>query len=276
MAISERFTPLLAAIWESAADKFAFKVGLDPNKWSVINPHTEAMIQSAALDFCQSTNDSTSLKLNEALQKTKDELAEGTIQQGENLEQITGRINQVFDKLDRKGARRIAQTEASRAVHAAQEQAAIASKVVTGWHWLASSDACPICLAIAARCPDVKLGQPFAVIGNNPTYKTIKFPPAPRTLQLRPEEILDSDPQPKWHDTLDQPKPATDEEADAVAARFISNTRTSGGNKPWRAGPAGKPVVGPSPSPGPGQAPRNPIGESTWASVYWHPDIEPS
>ena len=102
LAMSERFTPLLAAIWESAADKFAFKVGLDPNQWTVINPHTEAMIQQRARDFCQSTNESTSLKLDEALQQTRDALIEGTIEQGENLEQITKRISGIFDKLDKK------------------------------------------------------------------------------------------------------------------------------------------------------------------------------
>ena len=128
------------------------------------------------MDFCESMNETTSLQLDEALSATKAALKEGIVTHGESIEQLTDRVNAIFDSAERWRARRIAQTETSRAMHAAQEQSAIQSHVVSGWEWLPSSGACPICLAIAARARFVKLGQPFAIIGDNPLYSTIKFP----------------------------------------------------------------------------------------------------
>jgi hypothetical protein len=175
--MSERMTPLIEVIWDRAAATFAPRVGLDPDTWSVVNPHTERMIRDATLAFCQSTNATTSLALDQALEATREALIAGVVAKGEALPALTKRIHAIFQAAETWRARRIAQTETSRAVHAAQEAAAIASGVVTGWTWLLSSDACPLCRTVARRTPAVRLGQPFAVIGNNPSYATIKFPP---------------------------------------------------------------------------------------------------
>ena len=217
LAISERMTPLLTLTWDAAADRFAPRVGLDPDEWSVVNPHTERMIDEAALAFCESTNATTSLALDEALAQTREALRQGIVEQGEALPALTKRINAIFDGAEKWRARRIAWTETSRAVHAAQEQAAVASGVVTGWKWLISGDACPLCFAVAARCPAVKLGQPFAVIGDDPHYAKVKFPPLHPHCACSIEEVLDIDEQPHWGDTLHDPAPATEEEHRAVA-----------------------------------------------------------
>ena len=172
-----RFTPLLKLTWDAAAKAFAPGVGLDPDSWSVVNPHTERMIDEAVLAFSDSMNATTSLALDEALARTREELKAGVVERGEALTAITKRINGIFDGAEKWRARRIAWTETSRAVHAAQEQAAIASGVVTGWRLLLSSDACPLCVAVYRRAPTVRLGHAFAVIGDNPHYSTIKFPP---------------------------------------------------------------------------------------------------
>ena len=217
LAISERMTPMLWATWDRAASRWAPRVGLDPNEWSVINPHTERMIQQQAYSFCDSTNESTSQELDKALDQLKEELTEGIVEEGEALPALTKRVNKVFDKLEKKQARTIAQTETSRAVHSAQVEAAKASGVVTGWTWLASADACEeICLAIVARCPTVKLGQPFAVIGKNPAYMNIYHPPGHPRCNCSVTEVLITDPQPTFHPTLDQPEPATDAEVDKI------------------------------------------------------------
>jgi hypothetical protein len=214
LKISERMTPLLRLTWDAAGSKFAPKVGLDPNAWKIVNPHTERMIEQAALDFCQSTNNTTSLELTEALEKTKAELKAGIVDKGESVEKLTKRVQKVFDGAEKWRARRIAQTETSRAVHAAQEQAAIASGVVTGWTWLLSSDACPICNTIARRCPAVRLGHAFAVIGDSPAYSQIRFPPAHPHCNCTVLEVLDTDEQPKFHDTLQQPEPEPEDLAE--------------------------------------------------------------
>ena len=78
--------------------------------------------------------------------------------------------------------------------------------MVSGWEWLPSSGACPICLAIAARARFVKLGQPFAVIGDNPVYSTIKFPPAHPNCTCTYLQILIDEHPPNWSSTLQQPQ----------------------------------------------------------------------
>lgn len=249
-----RFTPLLRATWDSAAKAFAPQVGLDPAEWSVVNPHTERMIDEAVLAFSNSMNGTTSQSLDAALAKTRQELTEGIVNRGEALTAITKRIGAIFDGAETYRARRIAWTETSRAVHAAQEQAAIASGVVTGWRWLLSSDACPICVAIAARCPAVRLEHPFAVIGDNPHYATVKFPPAHPHCNCSLTEVLDTDEQPKWHDTLQQPEDATDAEHETVGAELAArDNATVGGLKPK---PAPPPKPAPAVKPRPPRAPR--------------------
>ena len=145
------------------------RVGLDPNEWSVINPHTERMIQQQASASRDSTNESiVSQELDKALDQLKEELTEGIVEEGEALPAPHLAGQKGLRQAREEQARTIAQTETSRAVHSAQVEAAKASRVVTGWTWLASADACEeIIPAIVARCPTVKR-QPFAVIGKNP------------------------------------------------------------------------------------------------------------
>lgn len=241
--LARRFTPLLTLTWEAAAAKFAPRVGLDPNSWTVVNPHTERMIDEAALAFSDSMNATTSKSLESALAETRQALREGIVTHGEALPALTKRIQAIFDGAAKYRARAIAATETSRAVHSAQEAAAIASEVVTGWKWMLSSDACPICVAIAARAPAVRLGHAFAVIGDNPHYSEIKFPPAHVHCNCSLYEVLDSDPQPAWTETLHQPEPATDDEVDRVGRDVAErDDATLRGSKRRRPTPARRPA----------------------------------
>ena len=247
--LSRRFTPLLQLTWEAAAARFAPRVGLDPNSWTVVNPHTERMIDEAALAFSDSMNATTGQALDRALARTREELTEGIVARGEALPALTKRLNAIFDGAARYRARAIAWTETSRAVHAAQEAAAVASGVVAGWRWLLSPDACPICVAIAARAPAVRLGHAFAVIGDNPHYSLVKHPPAHVHCNCALEEVLDVDEQPAWHDTLHQPEPATDEEIDRAAAQIADRDDAIAGRKPAKPARPGPPRRPPPPPP---------------------------
>lgn len=178
LAVSERMTPLLTPLWEAGGRALFARLRLDPDRWRVTNPHLAERIQAAALAFATVTNATTSLALDEALRRTRAELTAGLVPKGEGVPALTQRVNRIFDGAQRWRARRIAQSEASRAVHAAQEQAAIQSNVVAGWQWLASADACPLCLTIARRATFVRLGTPFAVIGDSPVYAEVRYPPA--------------------------------------------------------------------------------------------------
>ena len=205
LEMAQRMTPMLTYTWEYASQRFAPRVGLDPNAWSVVDVNTARMIKDAALAFCDSTNATTSLQLEDALAKTREELNAGVVDRGESIEKLTKRINKIFDTAETWRARRIAQTETSRAVHAAQEQTAIASGVVTGWRWLLSSDACPLCHKVAREASAVRLGQPFAVVGDDPNYSVVKFPPLHPHCNCTVVEILDVDEQPEWAATVVQP-----------------------------------------------------------------------
>lgn len=224
LPMSERMAPLIEAIWDQAGGEFLAKLGLDPDSWDVTNPYTAEAIRKAALAFCQATNATTTQNLADAIDELRTALQEGVVERGESLAWLTRRVAEIFDAAETWRARMIAASEASRAVHAAQERAAIESGVVTGFRWLLSEDACPLCQTVARRCPTVRLGQPFAVIGDNPDYSVIRFPPLHPSCQCTVVEVLDIDEQPEWHETIrdpvpeDQDKP-TDEKSAAPLRR---------------------------------------------------------
>jgi hypothetical protein len=118
---------------------------------------------------------------------------------------LTKDVNQIFNDAESWRARTIAMTEASREFHAAQDAAAIESGVVSGWEWVTNGDPCDICLEIEAECQFMQLGGTFAIIGNNPTYQKVMFPPAHPLCMCDVVPILISDTQPDWGDTLIQP-----------------------------------------------------------------------
>jgi hypothetical protein len=177
LAMSQRMTPYIRAIWDQQGKKFTSKIGLDPDEWSVTNPHTQAAIDKATLAFCKATQDTTDLQLDEALERTRSALTAGLVEHGESLLELTKRVKEIFTGAETWRARRIAGTESSRATHQAQIMAATDSQVVTGFEWLLSDDSCAYCQTVARRAGRVKLGQAFAVVGDNPNYARIESPP---------------------------------------------------------------------------------------------------
>lgn len=205
--LAKRMTPLLRLIWSDSLKAFAPEVGLDQDEWSVQNPRIDEAIDGAALAFSESTNETTGLALDDALGRLREAIREGNTGPTQGYDVLTKAVNAIFDTASQSRARTIAVTESARAVHAAQELLAIQSGVVTGWKWLLSTDACPMCQTIARRAPVVRLGQPFAVIGDDPNYSTIKFPPAHPRCQCSLVEVLDIDGDQEWSATLIQPVP---------------------------------------------------------------------
>jgi hypothetical protein len=239
LQMSYRITPIISGMWEESGTRFATRVGLDPNEWSVTNPYTADKIRKSVLDFCTETNNATTLRLDKALAGLRQELHEGIVERGESIEQLTKRVQGIFTEATQSRARTIAQTETSRAVHAAQNDAARVSGVVTGWRWQLSSDACPVCVAIAARNPVVRLGQPFAVIGKNPIYSHIFVPPAHPRCNCTVQEVLDID---RHHDygngPLVNPAAATDEELQTIRTqRQERDEAILRGSEQWGAAP---------------------------------------
>jgi hypothetical protein len=214
LEMAKRFVPLLEVIWDKAGANLLARVGEDPAEWSVEDPNLQQKITDSAMAFCEATNATTTRQLGQALEDTRD-----AIRTGASVETLTQRINAIFDQAEKWRARRIATSEASRAYHAAELESAVQSEVVAGFKWLASADACPYCLTVARRVPAVRLGQPFAVMGDNPDYSVVQFPPLHPHCQCSIEEILMPEyggPRDvEWGTTLEQPEP---EEQDIEAA----------------------------------------------------------
>ena len=238
---SERFVPKLQAIWEDSGRGLRTRVGLDPDRWQVVNPRLDAAIRSAALDLAATTLATTVKQVNQALARTREELAAGALA-GDNGAELRKRVEGVFEGLGKSGARRIAQTEAARGHHLAQEIAARESGIVVGWEMLLSDDACPICKAIQDKAKFTRLGSDFAVIGDHPTYSRMRFPPFHPHCGCTVLEVVDpaisGEPEPKWSD-----------------GPYIPD---AGGESKPKPAPKPKPEFRPKPAPAPKPKPTDP------------------
>jgi hypothetical protein len=139
--------------------------------FDLFNPRIQEAVEALTLTFCEETLATAAGELEESLQKLWELLREG-LERGEAYTWIAREVRRIF--ADPVRAYRIAATEGSRALHAGQLLAAKESGVVRGLRWLASSDACPRCLAIDGK--EVPLGKPFLVEGSGP-YAVVKHPP---------------------------------------------------------------------------------------------------
>ena len=191
--MASAMTPILSAYWDRAGSEVREKLGLDPDEWRVVDKNTHKKIREAAFNFSASTNKTTSLKLDAALEALRAELIAGVVTEGESIAKLTKRVKSVFTEASTSRARRIAATEASRAVHSAALESAHQSGVVQGKRWLLSSNACPLCHQLAASSASVPLGNAFGKVGSNPAYSEIQCPPGhpgcrcSLTLVLSPE-----------------------------------------------------------------------------------------
>jgi hypothetical protein len=187
-------TPLLAGYWQEAGEDTAAQIatatGLDPVEWRVTDPHLREKIEQASFSFCAATNATTTMQLGDALAQLRRELIAGLVDEGETLGQLRKRVQSVFTSAEKHRAERIAATEASRAVHAAQLESAKESGVVQGQKWLLSSDACPLCHKIATETGIVPLGGEFAKVGDHPEYSSVRYPPAHPNCQCSTELVL--------------------------------------------------------------------------------------
>lgn len=253
------FVPFLSATWDDSGRRTMTRLGLDPDVFDVTNPHLKGRIEKASLAFCESTNRTTNKQLKTAVAKLRAELTAGLVDQGESIPELTRRVQAVFERATEGRARRIAATETTRAYHAAQEAAAEESGVVAGFELLLSGDACPLCRKVATEARRVKLGQAFAVIGSDPTYKEVRYPPLHPLCQCSMIEVLTPEyggpERPDFRPTLDQPKPGPDyEPPEGLPEPKPEPGRQDtpvGTPRPAAAPPPPKPEPGPTPKPEP-------------------------
>lgn len=140
--------------------------------FNIANPKVLDAVDVAAFAFCRETMETATTDLNAALAKLRLALREG-LSTGEATRWLSAKVLEIFASPMR--AFRIAVTESSRAVHAGQMMAAVASGVVKSKTWLASSDACELCLELDGK--NVPLDQPFYVDPKGGPYATVLYPP---------------------------------------------------------------------------------------------------
>lgn len=138
----------------------------------MFNPRVLEAVDRLTFDFCEETNRTSVQRIDLALRALRRELA-GGLEEGEAYVRLTRRVLNIFASPSRAAA--IGMTEPSRAMHAGQLLMAQQSGVVKGKRWLASSDACKLCLSLNGKV--VGLDEDFAVVGHGP-YARIPHPPA--------------------------------------------------------------------------------------------------
>lgn len=212
--MARAFTPLLSAYWEKSYDgtagKLGARTGLDLDDFAVVSGELDPQIHQQAFDFCASTNATTTQTLEEAHAALRQALHDGLVTKGEAAVGLVARIKAIYQGMSEAKARQIGVTESSRALHAAQEAAAVNSGVVAGKEWLASADCCSLCLKVSYECKRVPLGGTFAVVGDHPTYSHISHPPLHPGCRCSMVDVLIPEyggpVDPGWGDTLVQPQ----------------------------------------------------------------------
>ena len=134
--------------------------------WTLFRPEVRVEAERLALRLAGTIVEDTRRMIRE-------ELSAG-LADGEPVAVIARRVREVG--FSPKRAAMIAQTESSRAMHAGQ---AVAAKElgVTSWKWLASSDACDVCLSLDGK--EVRIGEPFMVWPTGkPEYRVVYHAPA--------------------------------------------------------------------------------------------------
>lgn len=139
--------------------------------FDLFDPHVLDAVDEATLQFCRETNETATMALTEATHEIRQLLRQG-LERGEALQYLARKIQEIY--ADPYRAFRIAATETSRAMHGGQLYSMKEDGVTEKKQWLASSDACPLCLELDGQERD--LDEPFVIDGRGP-YARIMTPP---------------------------------------------------------------------------------------------------
>lgn len=172
--LAERLAPAVEAYYDAAAKTLITRLGLTDDVWRVVQPKLREAAGKACLQLAQSTNETTSLELEAARTKLRDELGTG-LAAGEYVAQLIGRVQKVFERAETERAWLIADTERTRAISASEtataEAAGVKAKV-----WMADGLACPVCKSLDGT--ERPINEPFFVDPKGGPYSVCSHPPA--------------------------------------------------------------------------------------------------
>ncbi len=159
----------LAGPWAGGSTGFAnMSVGFD-----VFNPNITEYIRNSTYNFVKSTLETAATDATKAYHQLRGALTAG-LSGGETTQEINRRVYSIFR--DPMRAARAGQTEASRSVAGGGYMLAHSTGATTV-RWLASADACDVCLSLNGQ--ERKLGEPFLILPRaKPPYNIILHSPA--------------------------------------------------------------------------------------------------
>lgn len=166
--------PSIMGWYDSSAQKFKDKLGLADDVWRVIQPKLAEAVRAATFRFAESTNATTTLQIEEARKRLREELEAGLVG-GDSTVELTKRVQSIFENASEERAFMIADTSRTEAINRAELITAKASGVVKKKVWLADSQACPECSQLNGQSRD--LDEPFAVDPRGGPYAVKQSPP---------------------------------------------------------------------------------------------------
>lgn len=144
------------------------------SSFEIFNPRIYDAVDAAAFAFCRDTMETARTDLDTALAELRRALKRG-LGRGEAQTWLARKVQRIF--ADPFRASRISVTETSRAVNGGEFIAAKESNVCEFKEWVASPDACELCLSIADKGP-IPMDEPFYVNPKGGPYAVCMYPPA--------------------------------------------------------------------------------------------------
>jgi HK97 family phage portal protein len=176
--MSRKANPVVAMYYDQGAKQLRSKLNVQGDDWNIANPQARRAYERATMEFCDETNRATSMQLDDALARLRQDLADGTASTENTVAELTKRVNAVFDNAEKYRAKRIAVTESSRAVHQGEVLWAEQSGLKLRMRVLLSTDACPLCEEAAAQNVDgVEPGGELMNDGGDGPYSSVTSVP---------------------------------------------------------------------------------------------------
>jgi HK97 family phage portal protein len=135
---------ILEGFFLERGEQLLNRVDADEATFKVFNVHVKNYAETASLNFAESTLSTTTKSVNDALDETRNAIAEG-LEAGVGMDELSEKIGEIFEDLSEERCDLIALTESSRAWNEGLRQSAKDSGVVVGFKWLTTSDPCDEC-----------------------------------------------------------------------------------------------------------------------------------
>lgn len=175
--LAKRAKPILEKLARQAARELLPKLPkLPAGTFEVVDRSLPQAAEELSLKFAESTNATTTMKLDAARDALRSEIEQGIVTGDHNAE-MAKRVQSVFTEASDARAEVIARTEANRVRHDAELRTVKASGVVKAKKWMASPDACEKCEAAAAAGGEgIPLDKAFAKT-DSADYGDVQMPP---------------------------------------------------------------------------------------------------